>query len=103
MSRELVQLPNKDLWRGHTYKAKGESNIDTTPDPRPFAKIDAAMAAILQHASGNPSLTCLWCGTQGDSKEMREHLKTSHPSIVEPPTNEQIAAAALAANTSVKE
>lgn len=94
----LIQLPNGDLWRGHEYKKTGEGNVDITPLPRPFGKLDAAMAAILQFSNGNPNLTCVWCGLQGDTKFMREHLKKDHASIVEPPSEAQLAAAAIELN-----
>jgi hypothetical protein len=90
----LIQLPNKDLWRGHKHKqVETNSNVDISPAPRPFAKIDAAMAAILQASKGAKLLSCLWCGLQHDDKQMREHLKKDHPTVVEPPTEEQILAA----------
>lgn len=93
--RALVQLPNGDLWRGYERTAKTEDNVAMPADaPRPFAKIDEAMSNIQIAAKGNSTLTCTWCGLQGDGKQMREHLKTSHPSIVQPPTDEQLAVAA---------
>lgn len=99
--RPLIPLPNRDLWRGHVYKYRPNAgNVDGTVQNRPFAKIDAAMAAILSHAAGNATLTCLWCGMQNGTEEMREHLKSAHPSVVEPPTDAQIAMA-LQAETAV--
>lgn len=92
----LIQLPNKDLWRGFSYKEKSsEGNVDITPLPRPFEKLDKAMAAIQKAAPlGSSQLTCLWCGLQGDSKYMRDHLKTNHSTVVEPPSEAELALAA---------
>ena len=93
--RMLTQLPvSKDLWRGFEYKPKEvASNVPTDNAPRPFAKLDEAMAAILKTSAGANLLTCTWCGLQSDTKAMREHLKKNHASVVEPPTEEQIYAA----------
>ena len=94
-TKPLVQLVNKDLWRGHERAPKLRENV-IVPDntPRPFAKIDEAMASILNAAKGANILTCSWCGFQTGDKDMREHLKKNHASVVEPPTNEQLALAA---------
>lgn len=89
-NRELVQLPNGDLWRGHDRNLTREDNVDKTNAPRPFAKIDEAMSAILKNAKGHRDLTCLWCGLQSGDKEMREHLKKDHASVVNPPSDEQL-------------
>ena len=93
--RVLTQLPvSKDLWKGFDYKPKDvEVNVPMDNAPRPFAKLDEAMAAILKASAGANLLTCTWCGLQSDTKAMRDHLKKNHPSVVEPPTEEQIFAA----------
>lgn len=76
--QELIQLPNKDLWRGYRPETSRE---DTLSGAKP-SKIDSAMAAVLQAAAGKGELTCLWCGQQGDEKFIREHLKENHPSVL---------------------
>jgi hypothetical protein len=97
---EFVQLPvSRDLWRGNVRSPKATDNVDPVTAPRPFAKIDEAMASILAASKGANILTCTWCGLQSADKAMREHLKKDHASVVEPPTDEQIAAATLAAST----
>lgn len=97
MSDQLIQLPNRDLWRGHTRQPRVTDNVVfNTETPRPFAKIDEAMAQMLKLGNGAKELTCLWCGLQFGDASMREHLKKSHSSVVEPPTDDRIAAALAA-------
>lgn len=95
-NNELIQLPNKDLWRGHTRQPRPSDNVTLGDVPRPFAKIDEAVAQMLKLANGARELTCLWCGLQMESQPMREHLKKNHASVVEPPTDDRVAAALAA-------
>lgn len=90
----MVQLINGDLYRGFVYNPVARENVEKTDAPRPFAKIDEAMASILKASKGAKELTCTWCGFQSSDTQMREHLKKNHPSVVEPPSDEQIMAAA---------
>lgn len=83
---KLIQLPNKDLWRGLNTKRERPDTLRAEP-PRP---VDSAMAQILKAAgrpTGTPQLTCLWCGQQYFGEEpMRDHLNKSHQSVVNPPS-----------------
>jgi len=89
---QLTVLPNKDLWRGNKVGTPGgnipspDAEHITTADP-----LNAAMANILKAAAGNKTLTCVWCGQQWDGanneKAIREHLLTSHASVVKPMTD----------------
>lgn len=91
--RELVQLPNKDLWRGRT------STPADVPPPVSDAvevssavnPVDKAMAAILAFSAGANQLNCVWCGLQGDEQFMRAHLKKDHKSVVEPAQDAAVA------------
>lgn len=93
---ELIQLPNKDLWRGRQTSPKDVptevTSIEAAPAPA-VAPIDRAMAAILSFSAGAPELSCVWCGLQGDSAFMRAHLKKDHKSVVEPASDAVIALA----------
>lgn len=84
MDGEFIQLPNKDLWKGYkeqpTEQAKLESEVIPAEMQNP---VNRAMAAILEASKGGIP-TCLWCGQQYDERSMREHLKTSHPSVMAP-------------------
>jgi hypothetical protein len=96
-ARELVQLPNKDLWRGRTFDPTKDipaevQQVEDTPAPS-VAPIDKAMAAILAFSAGKAQLDCVWCGLQGDEKFMRAHLKKDHKSVVEPAVDAAIAVA----------
>lgn len=92
VERELIQLPNKDLWRGYHPEVEKPDNVDGLPTEP--AKIDSAMAQILKSSAGASTLTCIWCGQQADSATMREHLRQLHPSKVSPPSEGEMALAA---------
>lgn len=83
----LVPLPNGDLHRGFRHK-NAAANIDVDVIPESMGNpLDRAMANILKAAGqgGGHGLTCLWCGLQWpqtSAKEVREHLKDAHPSVV---------------------
>lgn len=81
----LVPLPNGDLHRGMRNR-KNVTNIDTEVIPDSMGNpLDRAMAKILTAAKGGNMVTCLWCGLQWGSnseKDVRQHLKDSHPSVV---------------------
>lgn len=83
----LVPLPNGDLHRGMRNRNAINSNIDVDVIPDAMGNpLDRAMAKILKAANGGHMLTCVWCGIQfgnSDEKGVREHLKSSHPSVVE--------------------
>lgn len=83
----LVPLPNGDLHRGFRKVHRTESNIDVENIPDEMGNpLDRAMAKILQAGRDGHPLTCLWCGLQwgaNSEKDIREHLKTSHPSVCE--------------------
>jgi len=94
---QLIPLPNKDLWRGHKRGRKAADNLTAAERkdmPRPHP-LDAAMAVLLLQANGASELTCQWCGQQAREQAMRDHLKANHPSIVSPPSVEQVALAAV--------
>lgn len=95
MTRELIQLPNKDLWRGYNPD-DASANIDVEVVPETAQNpVNRAMAAILRKAQ-NGVLTCIWCGLQGDERYMRQHVKESHKSVIEPSTASEAALATLA-------
>lgn len=83
----LVPLPNGDLHRG--FKSKfADANIDVEVIPETAGNpLDRAMAKCLKAAKGGHALTCLWCGLQYDThnseKDLREHLKKDHPTVVD--------------------
>lgn len=81
----LVPLPNGDLHRGMRNR-KNVTNIDVEVIPESMGNpLDRAMSKILTAAKGGNTLTCLWCGLQfgaNSEKDIREHLKESHPSVV---------------------
>lgn len=84
---QLQLLPNGDLHRGMKSILSG-ANIDTEVIPAEAGNpLNKAMASILTAAKGGHALTCLWCGQQWDGlqaeKDVRQHLKEKHPSIVE--------------------
>lgn len=83
----LVPLPNGDLHRGFRQISPVLSNIDVDVIPDSMGNpLDRAMAKVLSAAKGGHELTCLWCGlqfSQGGEKNIRDHLKDSHPSVVE--------------------
>ena len=82
----LVPLPNGDLHRG-MRNHKHVNNIDVDVIPESMGNpLDRAMAKILKAANGGHQLTCLWCGIQfgaNSEKDIREHLKKDHASVVE--------------------
>lgn len=83
MSRELTQLPNGDLWRGYQDKLSETALTETqvvsleSQDP-----VNKAMAAIVITSKGARELTCNWCGSQSDEKNMRAHIKINHASAI---------------------
>lgn len=83
MNRELTSLPNGDLWRGYrdtlSEVAMSETEIVSLENQDPVNK---AMAAILLTSKGAHELTCNWCGSQSNEKNMREHLKVNHASAI---------------------
>lgn len=94
---ELVQLPNKDLWRGYHTMVTPEANIDVEVIPETAQNpVNRAMAQILKASNGAHELTCLWCGMQGDERSIRDHLKSSHASVVNPMSDAQVAMAQVA-------
>lgn len=85
---KLNLLPNGDLHRGIKLENKAKPNIDVQVIPDDMANpLNKAMAEILQAAKGGHALTCLHCGLQydghGSEKDMREHMKKDHASVVE--------------------
>lgn len=82
----LIPLPNGDLHRGLKNRPV-DANIDVEVIPDNMGNpLDRAMAKILAAAKGGHELTCLWCGLQysnGQESQIREHLKESHPSVVD--------------------
>lgn len=64
----LVQLPNKDLWRGfdpdfNPKAAKG--NVEMNPSPDSTPKVEGK--------------DCLWCGMKFDTNELlKEHVEHLH-------------------------
>ena len=95
-ARELVPLPNKDLWRGRALDPE-----PTTPTPvQQVAEVaqphplDKAVAACLTFSAGAPQTTCVWCGLQFNViTQLRDHLKANHKSIVEPAVDAAVALA----------
>lgn len=88
---DLVVLPNKDLWRGHVRLPVATDNVAVvSAGERPFSKLDEAMAAIMKASAGARELSCIYCGLQFETANMREHLKKNHASVVEPPTDAQL-------------
>lgn len=85
---QLQLLPSGDLHRGIRLANAAKPNIDTEVIPESMGNpLNRAMAQILAAAKGGHALTCLWCGLQWDGqmaeKDVREHIKKDHPSIVE--------------------
>lgn len=99
----LVQLPNKDLWRGskaHLADAQERPDtVDSTPDPKRDGTLDGAMAAVYASAKGASTLTCLWCGAQypyTQAPALKDHIAQAHMLAVTPVSNEQALAVLLA-------
>jgi hypothetical protein len=87
-NEQLMLLPNGDLHRGLKLEDANRPNIDVEVIPETFGNpLNVKMAEILRAAKGGHALTCLWCGLQynghGAEKDMREHLKKDHASVVE--------------------
>lgn len=85
---ELRVLPNGDLHRGIKLEDANKPNIDVEVIPATFGNpLNRIMADVLKAAKGGHALTCLHCGLQwegqGAEKEVREHYKKDHPSVVE--------------------
>lgn len=92
MTRELIQLPNKDLWRGYEHKEATATAVEVVP-PTDLTPMDRAMLAVTAAAKGAKFLSCLWCGQQFNDSGMREHLLKNHKSIVDPAPDAAIALA----------
>lgn len=85
---ELKLLPNGDLHRGIKLEDARQPNIEAEVIPKTFGNpLNRVMADVLAAAKGGHALTCLHCGLQwegqGAEKEVREHYKKDHPSVVE--------------------
>jgi len=82
---KLTLLPNGDLHRGLRMEDARNPNIDVTviEAANPLNRI---MAEILLAAKGGHNLTCTRCGLQWNGqnaeKDIREHLKKDHASLV---------------------
>lgn len=85
--QKLNQLPNRDLWRGHTREPRKVDVVQEDLDP-----MNRAMALIVSAAKGAKLLTCIWCGQQGNDAWIRGHLRAQHKSVVEPQDKMQAAA-----------
>jgi len=90
--QRLIQLPNKDLWRGAVRTVEVEEVIPVTavatiPELSP---LDKAFNQVVLSAAGGP-LNCLWCGQQFKETELRGHLDKNHPSVSHPMTNAEVA------------
>lgn len=85
---QLQLLPNGDLHRGIRLENFAQPNIEAEVLPASFGNpLNRVMADVLSAAKGGHSLTCLHCGLQWDGhgaeKEVREHYKKDHSSIIE--------------------
>lgn len=103
--RELVTLPNKDLWRGYVYEeaitpaevAQAIAEEKTNPVNKTMAEMHAA-------AKGASVLTCTRCGLQGNDVWMRNHLTTRHRMAMNPvPVAEIAVAQAIQAQAELNE
>lgn len=93
----MIQLPNKDLWRGYKdgpAPSTGVTDI-TRMEETPLSPLDKAMGEVVASAKGAKQLSCLWCGLQGGYTWMIGHLTTNHKSIVDPPNPAAVAVAAI--------
>ena len=85
-NEELRLLPNGDLHRGIRLEDANKPNVDveviTYANP-----LNRVISDVLKAAKGGHALTCLHCGLQwegqGAEKEVREHYKKDHPSVVQ--------------------
>lgn len=67
----LIQLPNKDLWRGANPDRAPKSNVDTSPQVAP--SVGETMAA------NKDAKECLWCGMKFDSNDLlKSHVESLH-------------------------
>ncbi len=65
MSNVLVQLPNKDLWKGFDPDRKRSDNLELTPTPTDAAKVE-----------GNE---CMWCAMKFESTSLlKDHVEHLH-------------------------
>jgi hypothetical protein len=97
MEQSLYQLPNKDLWRGYTPETAAIANLENEKVPEGIQDpLNKAVAECLAVHPGSREVTCKWCGQQGDEKWIRKHLPSSHPSVVNPMSDAEVAVAALA-------
>lgn len=93
MRGKMIQLPNGDLWRGHTLVQS-----DERPDTLSLEggeKPEDVIAEILTSQKGE-MLSCTMCGQQYSRKqlnELREHIEKLHPASSKPLTNAEVALA----------
>ena len=88
--RQLLLLPNKDLWRGSVRHEPTAVDITVIEDGVELTPLDKAFQAITTAAEGGP-LNCLWCGQQFVELDMRAHLIKNHGSVVNPITGPEAA------------
>lgn len=96
--RQLLLLPNKDLWRG-SQRFDNEDVRDTTEidSDTTLSPLDKAFAKVLASANGGP-LNCLWCGQQFTDANLRAHLDKFHPSVTHPMGDTEVALHQAAVN-----
>jgi hypothetical protein len=95
--RQLVPLPNKDLWRGHTRVEKTEATSIAVTVVEKLSPLDQAFKDVVESAKGGP-LNCLWCGQQFSWLAMREHLDKNHATVTHPMADAEVALHQAAAN-----
>lgn len=105
----LIPLPNKDLWRGHTREKRDETGDKRTSEAYAARKIaeeqnplNRAILQIEQTSKGANTLTCLWCGLQGNRAFMVEHLTKNHPSVSNPAKDAEVALASVTVSEPTK-
>lgn len=89
-AKRMIQLPNGDLWLGHTLEQKDE-RPDTLTAEGGEAPEDM-IAEIITSQKGE-MLSCTMCGQQFSRKELnelREHIEKLHPVSVKPLTNAEV-------------
>lgn len=94
IERQLLQLPNKDLWRG---SVRVEEVVEVIPVPvtvvstvPELSSLDKAFNQVVLSAAGGP-LNCLWCGQQFAETVLRGHLDKNHPSVSHPMNDAEVA------------
>lgn len=88
---ELVQLPNKDLWRGHKRAERAANSVEVITEE--LSPIDKAVLSCINAAKGASTIPCLWCGQGGTEPWVREHIRTYHKSIADPAMDGAVALA----------